>query len=105
MSGGRAPVPGLDFTAIDFETANGFRGSPCAVGAVRVRDGVMVDRAEWLIRPPVGFDRFDPRNVRIHGITEDRVLDAPRFAHVYDELADFVGTDVLAAHNLSLIHI
>ena len=99
MSGGRAPVPGLDFTAIDFETANGFRGSPCAVGAVRVRDGVMVDRAEWLIRPPVGFDRFDPRNVRIHGITEDRVLDAPRFAQVYDELADFVGTDVLAAHN------
>ncbi|PPE86325.1 DNA polymerase III subunit epsilon, partial [Streptococcus agalactiae] len=60
MSGGRAPVPGLDFTAIDFETANGFRGSQCAVGAVRVRDGVMVDRAEWLIRPPVGFDRFDP---------------------------------------------
>lgn len=92
-------MPGLDFTAIDFETANGFRGSPCAVGAVRVRDGVMVDRAEWLIRPPVGFDRFDPRNVRIHGITEDRVLDAPRFAQVYDELADFVGTDVLAAHN------
>ena len=43
MSGGRVPVPGLDFTAIDFETANGFRGSPCAVGAVRVRDGVMVD--------------------------------------------------------------
>ena len=99
MSGVLAPVPGLDFTAIDFETANGFRGSPCALGAVRVRDGVMVERAEWLIRPPVGFDRFDPRNVRIHGITEDRVLDAPRFAQVYDELADFVGTDVLAAHN------
>ena len=39
MSGGRVPVPGLDFTAIDFETANGFRGSPCAVGAVRVRVG------------------------------------------------------------------
>ncbi|MFB1427746.1 exonuclease domain-containing protein [Micrococcus endophyticus] len=99
MSGVLAPVPGLDFTAIDFETANGFRGSPCALGAVRVRDGVMVERAEWLIRPPVGFDRFDPRNVRIHGITEDRVLDAARFADVYDELAGFVGTDVLAAHN------
>ena len=99
MSGVLAPVPGLDFTAIDFETANGFRGSPCALGAVRVRDGVMVERAEWLIRPPVGFDRFDPRNVRIHGITEDRVLDAARFADVYDELAGFVGADVLAAHN------
>lgn len=99
MTGALAPVPGLDFTAIDFETANGFRGSPCALGAVRVRDGAMVERAEWMIRPPVGFDRFDPRNVRIHGITEDRVLGAPRFADVYDELAGFVGADVLAAHN------
>lgn len=99
MSGVLASVPGLDFTAIDFETANGFRGSACALGAVRVRDGVMVERAEWLIRPPVGFDRFDPRNVRIHGITQDRVLGASRFADVYDELADFVGADVLAAHN------
>ena len=30
---------GLDFTAIDFETANGFRGSPCAVGLTKVRGG------------------------------------------------------------------
>ena len=56
------------FTAIDFETANGFRGSPCSVGVVRVRAGAMVERASWMMRPPLGFDRFDPRNVRIHGI-------------------------------------
>ena len=29
---------GLSFCAIDFETANAFRGSPCAVGLVRVVD-------------------------------------------------------------------
>ena len=29
----------LDYTALDFETANSYRGSPCAVGLVRVRDG------------------------------------------------------------------
>lgn len=92
-------VPGLDFTAIDFETANGFRGSPCAVGVVRVRDGVMVDRASWTMRPPVGFDRFDPRNVRIHGITADQVEHAPRFAEVFAPLRQFCGDDVLVAHN------
>ncbi len=94
-----APVPGLDFTAIDFETANGFRGSPCSVGLVRVRDGVMVDRVSWMMRPPQGFDRFDPRNVRIHGITADQVAQAPRFAEVYADLRAFCGQDVLVAHN------
>lgn len=94
-----APVPGLDFTAIDFETANGFRGSPCSVGVVRVRAGAMVERASWMMRPPLGFDRFDPRNVRIHGITADQVADAPRFAEVYTQLRAFCGEDVLVAHN------
>ena len=32
----------LSFTAIDFETANRFIGSPCAVGLVRVRGGRVV---------------------------------------------------------------
>lgn len=101
MTAGIAPVrqPGLDFTAIDFETANGFRGSACQLGAVRVRDGLPASRAVWLMRPPAGFDRFDPRNVRIHGIHADRVVDAPRFAEVYDAFAAFAGDDVLVAHN------
>ncbi|MGO1883802.1 MAG: exonuclease domain-containing protein [Citricoccus sp.] len=89
----------LDFTALDFETANGFRGSPCSVGLVRVRDGRPVERVHWLMRPPAGFDRFDPRNVGIHGITPEQVAGAPRFAEVFDDLADFIGTDPLVAHN------
>lgn len=94
-----AAQPGLDFTAIDFETANGFRGSACAVGVVRVRDGRAVETASWLIRPPAGFDRFDPRNVRIHGIRAEQVAAAPRFGDMFAELAGFVGDDVLVAHN------
>ena len=34
----------LDFTAIDFETANGSNASACSVGLVKVRDGEIVDR-------------------------------------------------------------
>ena len=33
---------GLNYCAIDFETANWFRGSPCAVGLVKVVDGAVV---------------------------------------------------------------
>jgi DNA polymerase-3 subunit epsilon len=90
---------GCDFTAVDFETANGFRGSACAVGMVRVRDAQVVETARWLIRPPEGFDHFDARNVQIHGIHPDDVKEAPRFAEVYPRIEAFLGDDVFVAHN------
>ncbi|WP_138442599.1 exonuclease domain-containing protein [Sinomonas susongensis] len=89
----------LDFTAIDFETANGFRSSPCAVGLVRVRDGRPVETKTWLMRPPHGHDVFDPRNVAIHGIRPDDVVGQPRFGELFAEIGGFIGDDVLVAHN------
>ncbi|WP_341393677.1 exonuclease domain-containing protein [Arthrobacter sp. G119Y2] len=90
---------GIEFTAIDFETANGFRGSPCSVGLVKVRDGVVVDEASWLMRPPPGHDFFDRRNIRIHGIEADMVAGAPRFGELFPEIGAFIGADLLVAHN------
>ncbi|MBM7797029.1 exonuclease domain-containing protein [Pseudoglutamicibacter albus] len=89
----------VDFVAIDFETANGFRGSACAVGLVKVRDGAVVDTYSSLLQPPQGFDHFDPRNVSIHGIRPDDVAAAPRFAAAYPDIAEFIGSDVVLAHN------
>lgn len=100
LAGLRPPkVPGLNFTAVDFETANGFRGSPCAIGLVRVRDGNVDELYFRRMRPPAGYDRFDPRNVAIHGITAERVAAEPRFAEIFSEAADFIGGDTLVAHN------
>lgn len=89
----------LDFTAIDFETANGFRGSACSVGLAKVQGGELVDTRHWLIRPPEGFDRFEPFNVLLHGIRPDMVVDAPRFCEVLPHVMAFAGGDVLVAHN------
>lgn len=89
----------LNFTAIDFETANSYRGSPCSVGLVRVRDGQVVDERHWLIRPPVGADWFDRWNTSIHGITADMVADAPRWSEVLPDIVSFIGDDVVVAHN------
>ena len=90
---------GLDFTAIDFETANGFRGSPCAVGLTKVRDGKVVAEASWLMRPPAKHDHFDYHNVRIHGIRAQDVAGMPRFGELFPEIGAFIGDDILAAHN------
>lgn len=91
----------VDFTALDFETANGHASSACAVGLVRVREGRVVDRANWLIRPPAGHDEFLAFNIKIHGITPEMVRDAPVWAEQLGELVDFIGDDVAVAHNAS----
>lgn len=89
----------LDFTAIDFETANSSNASACAVGLARVRDGQVVATAGWLIQPPPGHDRFFELNTRIHGITADDVTHAKSWSAQLDDLAAFAGADVLVAHN------
>lgn len=98
MPGESGEVP-LDFTAIDFETANSSSASACAVGLARVRDGQVVETAGWLIKPPPGHDRFFDVNTRIHGIREEDVADAKSWSDQLGDLLAFVGTDVLVAHN------
>lgn len=89
----------LDFTAIDFETANSSSASACAVGLARVRDGEIVARAGWLIQPPPGHDRFFELNTRIHGLREEDVIGAKGWTAQLPDLWSFIGEDVLVAHN------
>lgn len=89
----------VNFTALDFETANSHAASACSVGLVRVREGKVEDRARWLIKPPPGRDEFLPFNVKIHGITQDMVLDAATWAEQLVDLRDFIGDDIAVAHN------
>jgi DNA polymerase-3 subunit epsilon len=84
------------FCAIDFETADHGRDSACAVGLVRVEGGRITRRLHRLIRPPRSRVLF----TWIHGITWEDVRQAPTFAEVWPELAEFVeGSAFLAAHN------
>jgi len=89
----------LDFTAIDFETANHSAASACSVGLAKVRGGKIVDRAGWLIRPPEGHDRFTEWNTRIHGIREADVAGAPRWVEQLPRLLEYLEGDALTAHN------
>lgn len=89
----------LDFTAIDFETANGNAASACAVGLVKVRDGLIVDRASTLIRPTAPYDEFWEWNIKIHGIQAADVLDAPDWIEAQRQILDFGDGDVYVAHN------
>ena len=89
----------IDFTAIDFETANGSPASPCAVGLVRVRDGKISDTLAFLIQPPSPHDWFHAGNIKVHGIRPSDVDGAATAAEAMALMLAFIGEDVLLAHN------
>ncbi|MCC3152681.1 3'-5' exonuclease [Hymenobacter sp. BT770] len=90
-------LAGLNFTAIDFETANERRASACAVGVVRVRDGQIVESYQTLLRPREL--RVDWRNYQVHGIAETDLYDAPTLADVWHELLPYLHRQPVVAHN------
>lgn len=91
----------IDFVAIDFETANSFRGSPCAIGVVVVKNGQIVDERNLLMRPPgaIGPNDFENFNVGMHGISWEKVKDEPFFDEIWQILVPLIGDLPLIAHN------
>ena len=87
----------LNFTAIDFETANEGRASACAVGVVRMRGGVIVESFETLLRPREL--RVDWRNQAVHGIAVERLHSAPTLADVWPQLLPYLHRQAVVAHN------
>lgn len=89
----------MDFVALDWETANGARGSACAVGLVTVHGGRVTDTWSTLIRPPDRFSGFDARNTAVHGLCEADCADAPTFAEVWPQIQARLLGNVVVAHN------
>ena len=85
------------FTAIDFETAQGYRWSICQVGLVHVVNGVITDELNILVQPPDNFywDRF----IDIHGITPQMTRFAPTFDKVWHQMEPFITGQNVVAHN------
>jgi len=92
----------MRFTALDFETANSFNGSICAVGLAVVENDIIIEKKYWLVRPHANHDYFDPFNIYIHGITPAMVKDAATFDELYEsEILPRISGTIVAAHNAS----
>lgn len=98
---GMETIPGLDFTAIDFEAANSDRASACAVGITSVRDGIVTGTRSWLISPQTGLGSFDKYAMKVHGITPGMVADAPSLENSIKEISNLIGDGPVLAHNIS----
>ena len=87
----------MDFVAIDFETANEKRSSPCAVGVLVIRDGRCAEKG-LSSYPPAGT-LFAPYNTAIHGIRAEDVKDAPQFCEIWGDLRCHLDGRLVLAHN------
>ena len=86
-----------NFIAIDVETANASPSSICAIGAVKVRDGLIVDRRYSLVRPEP--DYYSYFCTRVHGLTDEDTWNAPSFGTVWSGWQEWLEDLPLVAHN------
>ncbi|MDR3247065.1 MAG: 3'-5' exonuclease [Prevotellaceae bacterium] len=86
----------LNFTALDFETADSL--IPCELGVCVVRDGIITETRSWLIKPSC-FPYMNYWNENIHGISTRDLADAPYFDDAWKEIEPYIADNLLVAHN------
>lgn len=86
-----------NFTALDFETAQGYRWSICQVGLVRVENGIITKEVNLLVQPPNNY--YWSRFTDIHGIAAKDTVNAPTFDQVWQQIAPYIENQNVIAHN------
>lgn len=92
-------MDGLNFVAIDLETATRERFSICEIGIAIVEDSKITDSRSWLVQPP--YNQYDYFNIMVHGITPQETEDSPTFPEVWREVAPYLNNKTVVAHNAS----
>jgi superfamily I DNA/RNA helicase/DNA polymerase III epsilon subunit-like protein len=90
--------PLQDYVAFDLETTEK-DPAECEVielAAVRVRNRVIVDQFQRLVRPSRSIS---PYATAVHGYRDADVCEQPTFAELWPAFREFVGEDLLVAHN------
>lgn len=68
------------------------------IGAVRIKNGVLVDRFQALMQPGIRINSFIEN---FTGISNKMLAEAEPCAEVMERFCDFIGSDNLVAHNAS----
>ena len=87
-----------DFVVVDLETTDKDTATCDIVelGAVRVRDGLVVDQYQQLVRPRVPMTEGARQT---HGISDEELRNQPTLDLVWPAFRKFCGDDILVAHN------
>lgn len=87
----------MNFIAMDFETATYEAHSACSLALVMVKNSKIVGEYYSLIKPET---EFYWKNIQIHGIHPEDVVDAPKFPEVWQEIQKYYQENrLIVAHN------
>lgn len=84
------------FIIFDVETPNYRCNRMSAIGITVLEDGVVTNEFSFLINPETDFDAF---NIRLTGIDEELVRDAPTFPELWPQIEPLMSSGLLVAHN------
>lgn len=85
----------LDTETTGFDPRTGDR--LIEVGCIEIMDLLPTGRTYHTLVNPERL--IPPDAIRVHGITDDKVKDAPKFAQIVADLAAFIGDAPVIAHN------
>lgn len=93
-------VDSLSFCVLDLETTGGNhkKDKIIEIGMVKVVGRKVVGEKSFLINPEVQIPDFIQKLTKI---SQNAVKDAPKIEQVIDEIIDFIGDDIIVAHNTS----
>lgn len=91
-------MQGVNFVAIDFETATARRDSICEAGICVVRNGKVIETRSWLVQPQ--GNQYNYYNIQVHGIKPQDTAHAPLFPEVWSQILPYIQeSPILVAHN------
>ncbi len=87
-----------EYVVVDIETTGTDVTSDkiTEIGAVRIKNGVIIESFQTLIDPEVSLSK---RIVELTGITDEMLLGKPKIDEVYPDFIKFLGDSVFVAHN------
>ena len=92
-------VSATEFVALDIETTtlSPLKGGRIIeIGAVKVRNGEIVDRFQQLVHPE---QKVYAKTIELTGITNEMLEGQPVFGQVLPQFYKFIGNAVVVAHN------
>lgn len=84
------------YVVFDVETPNRYNNRMSAIGISVIEDGRITEEYFSYVNPETFFDYF---NVRLTGISEQTVADAPAFPDLWSEIEPILSSGILVAHN------
>ena len=85
------------FIAVDVETANECPSSICAIGAVKVDNGLVTDSRYELVKPEPEYYKWFC--TRVHGLNDEDTCTARTFDRVWQSWQQWMAGYRLVAHN------